>query len=232
MTRTRAAAASTPRPPRPPAASRLRLQPSSSRRRGAGARQERSHRARGEEEPPGEGQRPREEQNAQPQRRPGCFEKRAACLSRRHEADQNRDSALRSQLHLGAFRDHPDRRPAAEQAQRPCAAAPRTKLHDGRCAQPRRWLLLLAIRRILLVIIPVLLQFRPGQPRSHGRFWILADRCSLQLPQVRAWHLLMWLKRSHVCIESAEACSVKSEDFAVTFSNRTKSTTLGIHCLP
>ncbi len=27
----------------------------------------------------------------------------------------------------------------------------------------------------------------------------------------------MWLKRSHVCIESAEACSVKSEDFAVTF---------------
>ncbi len=103
------------------------------------------------------------------------------------------------QLHLGAFRDHPDRRPATEQAQRPFAAAPGTKLH-GRSAQPQRWLLLLAIRRILLVFLPSYCTSDPDSPAAMDDFGYLQTDVVLQLPQLRACHLLTWLKHSHVCI--------------------------------
>lgn len=153
-----------------------------------GAGEERSHCACGQEEPAHEGERPREKQNAQPERRSGHSKERASRFPRRHQTYQDRDFALCPQLHLGPLRNHPDCRPAPAQTQGLHASSVASQLRD-RSSKPRERCLLLVVRCVFLVFAFVL-HFQPQQPSSYGWLWIFANRRGLQLPQLRPEHLL------------------------------------------
>lgn len=58
-----------------------------------------------EEKPTDEGERPRTSPNAHPERRLGALADGLTDFSGGHEADEDRDAALRPQLHLGALTD-------------------------------------------------------------------------------------------------------------------------------
>lgn len=78
-----------------------------------------------------EGQRQRAPPDAQPELGSGRAEKHPAGTARRHEADQDRDSSLRPQLHLGSDRDPADGR-SARTSCRPSASRMRAE-QPGKC---------------------------------------------------------------------------------------------------